>query len=153
MDYQSIKITTKSKSISIHHGFRTIKSNHDNPIFTMQEFKDVVNGDKYERVAENWDSWSAWINVTGYKHLSINELDGTSTPDDFPIGITHVYVSGRPDGLPGVSSGNLITYKENGVGRSYQEFRAASTTGSKYFRGETNTGNWGSWKKFVFEDV
>ncbi|MDR9794715.1 hypothetical protein Q8A72_17790, partial [Aeribacillus pallidus] len=24
MDYQSIKITTKSKSISIHHGFRII---------------------------------------------------------------------------------------------------------------------------------
>lgn len=132
---------------------KTIKTNHVNPIFTMQEFKDVVNGDKYERVAESWDSWGPWINVTGYKHLSINELDGTSTPDDFPIGITHVYVSGRPDGLPGVSSGNLITYKENGVGRSYQEFRVASTTGSKYFRGETNTGNWGSWKKFVFEDV
>ena len=27
MDYQSIKITTKSKSISIHHGFRFIITN------------------------------------------------------------------------------------------------------------------------------
>jgi hypothetical protein len=36
MDYQSIKITTKSKSISIHHGFRIKRKNRHTkiPVFS-----------------------------------------------------------------------------------------------------------------------
>src|SRR5690606_3771670 len=50
MDYQSIKITTKSKSISIHHGFRTTyfwqllaKSINDIKIFYHNLFISLIS--------------------------------------------------------------------------------------------------------------
>jgi len=103
----------------------------------------------------DWSPWFLVQNIVGSTILGVNSRTSADLPDRFETGITMSYISpsANDTGLPeNISSGNLITYKEEGVGRSFQEFRE-SFSSNKYFRHELQGGTWATWKKYVMENV
>ena len=128
--------------------------------FSYQEYKIYNTERKYTRYEKSNGEWSEWLMDSAGIVLSVNSISSGQLASEYPVGDSHLYISGGGDrsDLPkningGEQSGTLTTIKPSiKTGRTHQEFKVYNRF-DKYLRYEKQDGTWSEWRKYALETI